>query len=519
MSKPSIWRRAVNLVKGVIGYPGKRTYYAGAEGNRLYADWIAGLLSADKEINSDARRLRARARELSRNNPMIRQYLALVAQNVIGPDGIKLQAQVRNNSGNLTKPINAKIEAAWELWGRDPFVDGRMTFLQACWMISKAVETDGEVFIRLVEYFDNKSAFALQLIDPDQIDQDYNIPPRAGVNEVRMGVELNKWGRPVAYWLWTTHPSDSYGEVRDRIRVPAEQMIHHYDPERVAQTRGVTRFNAVMGSLKMSEGYVEAELVAARTGAAKMGFFKMTNPESYVAPENGSSPAPMRMDASPGTMEQLPPGYEFQSFDPQHPTSAFPAFIKSIWRLIASGLGVSYNALANDLENVNYSSIRSGLLIERDGWKCKQTLFAQKVLQPIYEKWLACSLLSGAVVLDSRDPSKFLAVKWQARGWAWVDPLKDVQASILAANNGLDSRTRLVAEKGEDFEEILEELAEEKKLIDAAGLVFTGADTVSKNPEPADPGGPENDGQNAPTDPNAQGADGGNRSKVVRLVQ
>ena len=39
------------------------------------------------------------------------------------------------------------------------------------------------------------------------------------------------------------------------------------------------------------------------------------------------------------------------------------------------------------------------------------------------------------------------------------DPLKDVNAAVIALENGLGSRTAYLAEQGEDFEEICEELA------------------------------------------------------------
>ena len=49
---------------------------------------------------------------------------------------------------------------------------------------------------------------------------------------------------------------------------------------------------------------------------------------------------------------------------------------------------------------------------------------------------------------------------------------KDINARITELKAGLTTRTRIAAEKGEDFEEILEELAEEQKMIDASGLQF-----------------------------------------------
>ncbi|MGH9781578.1 MAG: phage portal protein, partial [Candidatus Acidiferrales bacterium] len=278
------------------------------------------------------------------------------------------------------------------------------------------------------------------------------------------------------------HPSDLGGSLL-RERVPAEYIIHLYDPERINQTRGITWFHPCMVELRMLGGYVEAELVAARTGAAKMGFLKYTDVSSFVEP---NPDAKYRIEAQPGVIETLPPGLDFQAWSPEHPASAFQMFVKAMLRFVSSSLGVSYNALASDLEGVNYSSMRSGLLIERDQWKMLQSLMKEQLLQPIFEQWLSMALLSGALVLDSRDPARFCEGKWEPRGWQWVDPLKDVQSAILAIGAGLASRNGVLADQGDDVEEVFEELSEEKKLEESFDLhlqIAAKAPVVNKGPK------------------------------------
>ena len=446
----------------------KRAIYKGADFGRLFADWITSVLSSDDEVRRDHRRLRARARDLAKNNPYIKQYLNLLAVNVIGHKGIQLQAQVRNNSGQLNKQINDKIEKAWADWSRKVTADGKQTLTALSQMLVKAMDTDGEIFVRMISGFDgNKYKFALQTIDPDLVDHEFNLAPVDGKNAIRMGVEVDEWGRAVAYWVWTSYPAEYTSSRRDRIRIPASEILHIGDPERVNQTRYTTKFNPVMTTVKMLDGYVEAELVAARTGAAKMGFFKYTDAADFEAPDPNK---PINMNAEPGTAQMLPPGLEFQEWSPDHPAAAFPNFVKTMLRQIATGLGVSYNALANDLEGVNYSSMRSGLLIERDLWRARQQQWIDQFLFPVFERWLEYAMLSGALQLDSRDPAKFKEAKWNPRGWAWVDPLKDVTAAALAVQNTLASRTEAIAEQGGDFEAVLEELAEEKRLADEYGI-------------------------------------------------
>lgn len=465
------------------------TVFQGAQGGRLTLDWIASILSADQEIKGNLRLLRARGRELSRNNPVAKSYLKLLVANVLGEKGIGYKPQVRNNDKSLNQAFNEKIERAWCDWSKRGIctVDGKLSFRALQNLVLKTLATDGEIFVRRVKGFEgNKFRYALQLIDADQVDHLYTRAASKQENEIRMGVEVDQWGRPVAYFVNRQHPSDLGGSLV-KERIPAEQILHLYDPERVQQTRGITWFHPCMLELRMLGGYVEAELVAARTGAAKMGFLKYTDASAYEQPnDDAAATGRYRIEAQPGVIETLPPGMDFTAWNVDHPAGAFPTFVKAMLRFISSSLGVSYNALASDLEGVNYSSMRSGLLIERDQWKMLQSLVKEQLMQPIFEDWLSMALLSGALVLDSRDPNRFLEGKWEARGWVWVDPLKDVQAGILGIGAGLTSRDALISEQGGDVEEVFEELSEEKKLADELKLdvsIGAKAPTVDKGPK------------------------------------
>jgi lambda family phage portal protein len=222
--------------------------------------------------------------------------------------------------------------------------------------------------------------------------------------------------------------------------------------------------------LKMLDGYMEAEIVAARVGAAKIAVLENKDPESYDQPNPDE---PFRMEANPGMIEALPPGYELKPFTPDHPANAFEAFVKTNLRWVASGLGCSYNALANDLQGVNYSSLRSGLLIERDRWKVVQKHVAEDFMQPIFDEWLKMALLTGALKLDSKDPEAYSQGKWIPRGWQWVDPYKETQAAVLAIGAQLQTREQTIADRGGDYEEVFEQLAEEDKVAKQFGIDLT----------------------------------------------
>ncbi len=153
--------------------------------------------------------------------------------------------------------------------------------------------------------------------------------------------------------------------------------------------------------------------------------------------------------------------------------------MKATLRGISSGLLCSYNTIANDLEGVNYSSLRSGSLEERDMWRLLQSWMIINYKQEIYMRWLRMSLLTQQIRLPLEKINQFAKPKFMPRSWAWVDPEKDINANILALDNLLTTRTDIAAEQGEDFEEILIKRQEEEALMKKYGIK-----PVDKTPKP-----------------------------------
>jgi lambda family phage portal protein len=462
--------------------------FAGGTSAKLYADFMASILSPDSEVRGDIKLMRARARMLVRDNAHAAGYVRELANQVIGPNGIMLQAKIARKDGQPVKATNAEIERGWNEWAmpENCTADGHDSWLDVQQQIVRALPTDGEIILQKLPYFDNPFGFSVRFIDPDLLDEAYNRPAARGVNEIRMGVELNEWGRPVAYHFWNRHPSDMNAAPLRRVRVDASEIIHRFIRYRPNQTRGITWFAPVLLAFKMVDGYQEAELVAARAGAVKWAAWTAPDPEKAgidMAKHDGGA---KEMQMATGTVDVGPPGYSLETFDPTHPTSAYGPFTKAIYRSIACGLGMAYTTLTGDLEAVNYSSIRAGLLSERDGYRTLQKWLAIQVCRPVYRDWLAMALLHSAISVDSRLASNYYAVVWRGRGWPWVDPSNDAAAFELLRKNGLTSRQRATAERGDDFEEVIDEIAHEEEYARTAGVDVSGSQSAAADREHPD---------------------------------
>ncbi len=456
-----------------------RNTYEGTKSDRFTADWMVNNLTSDEILRTALPTLRQRSRDLAINNDYAKNFFRKIKVNVVGPVGIGLQSKARRKNGKLDKTANTVIEAAWKKWIKKRYcsVCGTQSLKDILTAGIESIARDGEVIIRKVKGFKNPFRFALQLIEADHLDERLNKNLTDGWT-LKLGIEKNEWGKPVRYHLFKNHPGDRQAPIGQRyITIPANEIIHPYIRERPSQSRGVPWIHTAILRLRMLGSFEEAALVNARIGASKMGFLIPDATNSAYEGDSKDSDGNTISEVEPGLIEKLPPGYDFKNFDPGYPQGEFQPFQKAMLRGIASGIGCSYNSLANDLEGVNFSSLRSGALEERDLWRALQSWFIESVLDEIFPEWLEMAIMTNQVSLNYMEIERLTAPKWQARTWDWVDPLKDMKARSMELDEKITSRHRVCAERGIDFEEVLEELAEEKKMMEAKGIAV---DTLVK---------------------------------------
>ena len=500
--------------------------YAAAQYDRLTEDFLAPLSTADSEMRTRLRTLRGRARELERNEPYTIRFLTSLENNIYDHNGIAFRARAGELSKDpatgdpifrFDKTANLAIQMAWEEWKKNPFVSKDMTLNEGGRLALRTTARDGDPLVKFVIDPKYNDSLAIQLLEPDVIDDNRNESLVTSTTQIRMGVEVvNGTFEQIAYWLLETHPGDYQwwsGNQSLSIRHDAADFLHLMKKKRTPQVRDVPWLVGIMRDLNMLDGYDEAAIVAARTGAAKMGFFTR-DPNSpgpaYTGEsvdQNGNPIDPAMggdktMDAEPGLIEDLSqsPGLRFEAWEPDYPHQNYADFIRARIRRIGAGLNISYHTLANDLTEVNFSSIRAGVLDDRENYKATQTWWIDHFERPIFLRWLEIKLLTGTLVdpfsgkpLPFAKLKKFSRHEFRGRRWPWVDPLKDVQADVMAINNRLKSREDVIAESGEgDFDETIAKIAKENQQAENLGveLPAIGASQPSKAGDDEEDGGP-----------------------------
>ena len=138
-------------------------------------------------------------------------------------------------------------------------------------------------------------------------------------------------------------------------------------------------------------------------------------------------------------------------------------------------MGVAFEGASGDYSQSNYSSSRLSLLDVRDVWQMMQQWFINNFLVEVYECWLEQAILANYFNFPDYEirPERYQTVRWTARGWSWVDPHKEINATIAAIKSGLTTLTEEVAKQGGDFEENIKAIAREREILDQYGVSLT----------------------------------------------
>ncbi len=84
------------------------------------------------------------------------------------------------------------------------------------------------------------------------------------------------------------------------------------------------------------------------------------------------------------------------------------------------------------------------------------------------------AVLSGAIEMPGyrKKWREYQSVKWIPQGWVWVDPLKEINSTLIAIRAGLISRAEAISRHGLDAEMVDAEIAADNQRADELNLAF-----------------------------------------------
>lgn len=455
--------------------------YDGVGGGRRARFWQVGNPGAVAALAYAQDELRAKSRDLVRRNAWAATGVEAFVANAIGT-GIKPQSMLEDLAQREA------VQALWRDWCEDADAAGLTDFYGLQALACRAMLEGGECLVRL-RYRRPEDRLAvglqLQLLEPEHLPSTLHRELPNG-NVIRAGIEFNAIGLRVAYHLTKSHPGDgmlapmsAHGGL-DTVRVPADEVLHLFRPLRPGQIRGEPWLARALVKLHELDQYDDAELVRKKTAAMFAGFITRSAPEDPLLGEGEADAQGVAMASlEPGTMQFLEPGEDVTFSQPADVGSSYAEFMRQQFRAVAAAMGITYEMLTGDLTQVNYSSIRAGLLEFRRRCEAIQHgVIVHQLCRPLWRAWMTQAVLEGALVLPGYARGGvarrrvYLAVKWIAQGWQWVDPKKEFDAMIAAIRGGLLSRSEAISSFGYDAEDIDREIAADNARADALGLIF-----------------------------------------------
>lgn len=504
--------------------------YAAAEASRLNSQRRPQNRAADAELLGPwgADDVRKWARQLVRDNPWAWGIVDSIVANVVG-SGITAQAMYETPAGGDLEGVNWTRDEVWEQWAEVCDYNGQYTFQELQRMVQREMIEAGEVIVRMLDTKDKVKdgiyrpvPLALELIEADRIclDRDTYLVRAGRVeagNQVIRGVEMDRFGKPVAYWLYPANPNGPYGGYQlDPERIRAKDILHLFRRERVGQSRGVSWFAPALTAIRDLGTYIENELqasaVAACFGVAIKTEASFTGlPADSTEDSEDSRGSPYRF-LEPGMVLELDPGDSVEPINPTRPNTGAAVFIETILRAVSAGMGLSYEVVARDYTKTNYSSARTSQLEDRKRYRVWQQYLVSHLCQPVYDRFMDAAARAGledfpsaGELLDAR--RKVAPVEWQTPEWEWVDPMSEQQAS---ANSIRDLQSTYQAElgsTGRNWRAVFYQRAKEEALkrqlrlatADEAELenklettAIATAANAGENGQPAQPGTSEN---------------------------
>ena len=443
-----------------------------AVGNRRRVrGWNPGNEAINALLQGSGDELRSKARETVRKNQWAGNAVESFVSNAIG-SGIVPQSQ-HSDAG-----IREKIHEAWARWCDEADSTGCSDFYGMEALACREVVEGGEVFARLRARRSSDGLtvpLQIQLLEGEHVPLWKNEETGQG-SYVRAGIEFSPIGKRLAYWMYPEHPNELNQRFNNELRrVPASEVLHVFRPIRAGQQRGETWLTRILLLLHEIEKYDSAELLRKQIAAMFAGFIEDSDPANPLleTDEEDEDGVPMG-GLEPGTIQILPNGKKITFAEPSDVGGMYMEYMRLQLRKVAAGfVFATYEQLTGDLTGVNYSSIRAGLLEFRR--RCEMFQFQVMVFQfcrPVWKAWMDAAALAGVVnALDyARRPKEYLRVEWRPQAWPWVDPLKDLEAEVLAIDNLIKSRSAAIKERGYDPERVDQEIADDQKREKSMGL-------------------------------------------------
>lgn len=476
----------------------KARMYAAAKTTRSTGGWSPVGQDVNTLIRSSSVQIRNRSRQLVRDFAYFARAVDILVDYTVGT-GVQLQSRVTRGvdaetgkSRLHTAKIN-EIENAWWRWMEEADASGRLHYHELEQLAKRQDVESGEFLFVKVNLPDKNRflPFALIPYESDWLCSDY-VNPQSG-NVVDQGIEADPaTGRVIAYHFRVPDGFNNLTGGMKSQRILAENVIHGFKTLRPGQIRGISPFTTAILLADDLHEYLNAEIDAAKHAAKRLAVVTTSDIAGFqnMRATTDAETGQRIEELENAFIEYLRPGETITFDGSNRPGDTFEPFTRLVLRMVAVSTGVTYELLTGDYNGINYSNLRG---IRNDFMKIiapLQQRHIRQFCQPVFRAFLDSAVQSGRISLPGyfSNPYPWQECTWQPPGVESIDPLREGKAYIDQINSLLRSPQEITASRGRDYEEVLNEITEAKRMADARGLSVADVKTALANaPSAVDP--------------------------------
>ena len=437
----------------------RRAFEAADKGRRGKAFRGAKSTGINNELAGALVTLRDRSRHMARNNGWARRAIEAITKHTIG-EGIQ-------PAPDADLATIQKIKNIWTAWAGKTACDwyGKTTFYGLQELAMRSIVEGGDVLILrrwVMPDQDNPLPIKLQVLEGDQLDHTRN-----GYNEYgycRLGVQFDKEGQLIGYWIYDYHPGDSYifaTQIQSKY-YPKSEVLHAFEILRPGQVRGLPF--GVSGFIKQSDfsDYEDAQLVKQKVAACFAAF--VLGSDDYDN-ENDEDAKKGIEKLQPGIVEHLGSAESVEFANPPS-VSDYDAYAGRILQGVAASYGITYEMLTMDYSKVNFTSGRMAKIDVTANFKSWQyNMVVPQICTPVWDWFVKACIITGKI-------SAYIPADWTAPRIQQIDPVRETDAQVKRIKSGLATPSETIREMGREPEEFFKEYKQDIDRLAAMGIAI-----------------------------------------------
>ena len=459
--------------------------------NKVVRYWNPQLKIPDEDVLQSKKKLMSRSLDLFKNNSIAAASIKKIVANVVGP-GLKVKstidAKLLGIEDSKKEILERQIETLWEMWTNSTQCDYRrmsnFSELQAQFVYAWLIFGEGLAILPVDQRAGDIVSLKIDLVENHRLESEVG---NNFYSNIINGVELDEKGRVAFYHFSTSlrNQIKTYSKIPAYDNLGRKNVLCLFTKDRVGQRVGLPLLTPVITDLKRIGQWQAAEIDAAVTNALHALVIEKElgstinvsgrDEEEETITENGQTKKVITKKIEGGSIIDLAPGETMKAIEGGRNAVSYDTFLITTCKTIGAALELPYEVLLTAFSS-NYSASRASIL---EAWKMylqRRARLRENFCEPIYEQFVDEIVARGYIDIPNyfTNPlvkKSILRAEWYGPVQGSIDPKKEAEADAVNLANGTKSRARIARENGADWDQTIEQLSNEYKVMSQLGIL------------------------------------------------